>query len=132
MEQTKITPTEETVLILLAEHYVLTANQIAYLSETGLRSAQKRIGSLYKRGLVEISPRNFGSTKGRPENVPMVSGKGFQYLKNIGRIKTNIVQQIIDKTKIEQEIHLNWFCVYLKYLQKTIQICRPNFFQLTH
>ncbi len=127
MEQIQTTPSEEKVLMLLAYHYVLTANQISHLCGTGLRSAQKRIGSLYNRGLVNISPRNFGSAKGRPENVPMLNSRGFQYLKNIEKINIDISQQIIDKTKIEHEIQLNWFRVYLKYLQKNLSDLQTKF-----
>lgn len=77
MEQIKITSNEKIILMLLAEHYVLTVNQVAYLSGTRLRSVQKRIGSLYDKGLLRIAPRNFGETKGRPENVSMLNSRGF-------------------------------------------------------
>ena len=56
-----------------------------------------------------------------------MSSRGFQYLKNIGKINIDIVQQIIDKTKIEHEIQLNWFRVYLKYLQKNLSDLNTKF-----
>ena len=130
----KLTSKDRSLLLQIAEYRILLIDQIAMLNNIGKRAVQKKVNTIYKNGILNFSPRNFGINRGRPENICSLSKRGVQLLQGENIIPLNIHFQRITIEglyNIEHELLVNWFQIYLdQILQKTsnfkIKFLSPN------
>lgn len=122
------------LLLAIAEHRILLIQQIAAINNIGKRAARKKMSDLYSKGYINISPRNYGQGKGRPENICSLSEKGIDILRKEGVIKTNTPNERIlfrNFKKIDHEILINWFRIHLLHLQRNILDLSVDFISYT-
>jgi len=87
---TQLTTKELELFRLVAEYRLLLASQIALLTRTGLRAAQKKLTSLAAHEFLNISRHNLGSIQGRPENVYSLNQRGAGLLRKGGGIHSEV------------------------------------------
>jgi hypothetical protein len=117
----KLTPKERSLLLQIAEYRVLLIDQIAMLNNLGKRSVQKKVNTLYKNGILKLSPRNFQIHRGRPENISSLSERGVKLLQIKNLIPHNIpIQKITAEGlyNIEHELLVSWFQIYLAQISQ--------------
>ena len=107
------------LLQAIAEYRILQVDQIALLNSSGKRIVQRKVSRLYNNGLINLSPRNYSTNFGRPENIISISEKGVKFLQNENLIDNTIPMErlVPDKTySIEHELLLNWFRIHLDHI----------------
>lgn len=117
----KVTQKEAELLRLLADYRILLSDQIAILTGTGVRSAQKKISKLHHQGMITISARPLIGIQGRPEHLYSIGQKGIAFLKKEGLIgHFHPGKESGQKTteNIEHDILTNWFRIYLAQIDK--------------
>jgi len=126
----KLTHKDLALLKAIAEHRILLVDQTAILNGTGRRAAQKKISELYKKGIINLSPRNFGQGRGRPENVCSLKEYGVKLLQNEGIIDSGLSIKRATGEEIsntEHELLLNWFRIHLLQIDKYIPDLNTEF-----
>ncbi len=117
----KVTRKEAELLRLLADYRILLSEQIAILTGTGVRSAQKKISKLYRQGMITISARPLIGNQGRPEHLYSLSQKEIEFLKKEGLIGHSIPGKELGQKRIENiehDILTNWFRIHLAQIDK--------------
>ncbi len=110
---------DNSLLQAIVEYRILLIDQIALLNHTKKRTVQNRVSKLFNNGLVNLSPRNFSTNFGRPENIISISEKGARLLKSENLIDNKIpIERLVpDKiNNIEHELLLNWFRIHLDHI----------------
>jgi len=100
-----VTTKDKELLKTIAEYRVLLIDQIAILNGTGRRAAQKKISELYKKGIICLSPRNFGQGRGRPENICSLKEYGVKLLQNDGIIDSGLSIKRVTGEEISNTEH---------------------------
>ena len=110
---------DSSLLPAIAEYRILLIDQIALLNNSGKRIVQRKVSRLFNNGLINLSPRNYSTNFGRPENIISISEKGVKFLQNENLIDNKIpLERLVpDKTySIEHELLLNWFRIHLNHI----------------
>ena len=107
----------------LADYRILTVPQIAAIFQKDKQVIRRRFGELEKEGFIEVIRREFGRSRGRPENLvgltergtdivreKYLAGKDIPY-ENIGPVSTRL---------IDHQLLMNWFRIHLNCV-KTAQ-----------
>jgi len=110
------TRTNLELLELIAEYRLLFTSQVALLTGTGLRGAQKKIKWLRNQGYLVSSYHDFKGFQGRPENVWSLSTRGADLLRNEGLIDSEMAKDRMTAegiTHVDHELLVNWFRIHL-------------------
>ena len=129
-----ITKKDQILLLTIAEYKNLKIDQIALLNRSGKGIVQRKVSRLFKNGLVNLSPRNYSTNNGRPENIISISEKGIQFLKKQNLIDNNIPIEkftLSNQYNIEHELLGNWFriglsCLSIKISDLTTDFISPS------
>jgi predicted transcriptional regulator len=65
----RLTESDVALLFILAEHRILTVEQLSVLTRRNAVSVQRRLGQLLEAGLVVARTREHGRQRGRPQNI---------------------------------------------------------------
>ena len=112
----KLTSRKLTFLKLIAEYRVLLTAQVALLSGTGLRAAQKNIIKLRNKGYLTLYFHDFTGIRGRPEGVCSLTDTGAELLQKEGLIDSEIPNHRMTGEAIvhvSHELLINWFRIHL-------------------
>jgi hypothetical protein len=112
----KLTPKDRSLLLHIAKYRILLIDQIALLNNIGKRTVQKKVNALFTNGILNLSPRNYGINRGRPENICSLSERGVKLLQRENFIPPNIpIQRITTEGlyNIEHELLVSWFQIHL-------------------
>ena len=123
-----------TVLELIAEYRVLLTAQVALLSGTGLRAAQKKIMMLRHRGYLTFSHYELEGNRGRPKGVCSLTEKGAELLKREGLIISEIPNHRITGeaiVNVQHELLINWFRIHLLQIDVHIPELHTEFISAT-
>lgn len=119
MRQLKISDQDKNRLAILAEHRVLTADQMSALGFGVVRSARRWADEMRKRGLVTSSVRGFGGKRGQPEKVFTLTKEAVDLLKEGGLLPRDVpVERVqwISTSTLEHQISLNRFAISIREL----------------
>jgi DNA-binding PadR family transcriptional regulator len=121
------------ILESIAEHRMLTVNQIAMLFRKNKQSIWRRLRELERAELINADKREFGRGRGRPEIVLSLSESGLDVLREKGLIDTDVPYEnvLLDKINCpDHQFMLNWFRIYLNQVTGLLPQLSTKF--LTH
>ena len=122
------------LLKLIAEYRVLLTTQVALLSSTGLRAAQKNIMKLRDNGYLTLYFHDFTGIRGRPEGVCSLTDKGAELLKKEGLVDAEIPNHRMTGEEIvhvSHELLINWFRIHLLQIDNHIPELHTEFISAT-
>lgn len=119
----KISKGDIKILSFIAEYKFLTVKQISALTQRTAQVVTRRMRHLRDDHLIVMQERGFGTGRGRPENLIILTQKGMKLLQD-WKILSDHAMYITDKTNesifISHDLLVNWFFIHL------IQIGRDN------
>jgi len=107
------------VLTSLAEYGCLSVPQLAALHFTSLQMARRERNNLSRQRLVELIQRDYGKSRGRPEQVLALSEKGVERLRTEAILSSAAdLRQMHGQRpgSIEHRLLLNWVCIHVRNL----------------
>jgi hypothetical protein len=105
-----VSPSEKKLLGILVEYRFLTVEILSRLLDKGLRSVQKQIRTMVKRGLIITTPRMKTSGKGRPELILCLSPIGQRVILNQRENKREFARDYFQlKGNVEHQLLINNF-----------------------
>jgi len=121
-------------LKLIAEYRVLLTAQVALLSGTGQRAAEKTTQMLRHRGYLTFSHYDFEGNRGRPKGVCSLTEEGAELLKREGLIISEIPNHRMTGEEIvhgSHELLINWFRIHLLQIDNHIPDLQTEFISAT-
>ena len=82
----RLTPTDWTLLGIVAEYHVLTVSQLAAVLHRNTNALRRRLRALREDGLLCIDTPCHTGTRGRPESVISLTSGGYNLLVREGRV----------------------------------------------
>ncbi|MCH8981265.1 replication-relaxation family protein [candidate division KSB1 bacterium] len=122
------------LLKLIAEYRVLLTAQVALLSGTGQRAAEKTTQMLRDRGYLTFSHYELEGNRGRPKGVCSLTDKGAELLKREGLIISEIPNHRMTGEEIvhvSHELLINWFRIHLLQIDNHIPDLHTEFISAT-
>ena len=119
----RLRETDCKTLEYLAEYRILTVPQFAAIFQKNKQAVRRRFGDLEKEGLIEVTRREFGRARGRPENLFGLTECAADILKDKGIISREIPYEKVGGTNIgciDHQLLLNWFRVHLNQIEKVL------------
>ena len=111
------------ILSFIALYRILTARQLATLTQKSRQSVRKRLRNLSAKGLIVTKMRGFGRSSGRPENIIFLSEKAAGILKDEELFSENlplIPPKNIDAIAVDHDLLINWVYIHLIQMEKSI------------
>ena len=112
-----------TVLAWVAEHRLLTVRQLAALSKQGVRATQRRLTSLARAHLLQVTTTGYGQKRGRPQQLVSLTPKGSERLRAAGELGRDVPDHRVTAERItcrEHQLLVNWFQIQLHYVEKHV------------
>ena len=122
------------LLKLIAEHRVLLTAQVALLSGTGQRAAEKATQMLRDQGYLTFSHYDLEGNRGRPRGVCSLADRGVELLKKEGLIDAEIPNHRMTGEAIvhvSHELLINWFRIHLLQIDNHIPDLQTEFISAT-
>lgn len=111
------------ILEAIAEFRVLTPTQIAAFFQKSKQVIWRRLRVFEKEGLILPIKREFGRSRGRPENSLGLTEPGVNILKEKGVIDRKVPYEKIGAItihRLDHQLLLNWFRIHLNRVEKTL------------
>ncbi|TET12119.1 MAG: MarR family transcriptional regulator [Candidatus Thorarchaeota archaeon] len=105
----------------MAEYRMLTVTQLAAILHKSKQIVRRRVNDLEKEGLVEVTGREFGRGRGRPENSLGLTEPGVDILKNRGLLGPDVPYADVCADCLfcgDHQLLLNWFRIHLNQVEK--------------
>jgi len=118
-------------LEVIAEYKMLTVTQIAALLYKSRQVVRRRLNDLEKAGLIEVTGREFGRGRGRPENSLGLSEHGFDVLKDRDLLGQDVPYEKVCADCLfcaDHQLLLNWFRIHLNHVEKVFPRVSVKFF----
>ena len=118
-------------LTCIAEHRMLTVNQIAAMFYKNKQAARRRLRGLEEKGLVEVVGYEFGRGRGRPEKSIGLTKHGIDLLRDKSLLKQNIpYEKVLADCLfcVDHQLLLNWFRIHLNEVEKVLPRLSVKFF----
>jgi len=122
------------LLKLIAEYRVLLTTQVALLSGTGQRAAEKATQMLRDRGYLTFSHYEFEGNRGRPRGVCSLTDRGAELLQRESLIDAEIPNHRMTGEAIvhvNHELLINWFRIHLLQIDIHIPDLHSEFISAT-
>ena len=119
----RLRETDSKALECLAEHRILTVPQFAAIFQKNKQAVRRRFGDLEKEGLIEVTRREFGRARGRPENLFGLTEYAVEILKDKGILGRGVPYVKVVGTNIgciDHQLLLNWFRVHLNQIEQVL------------
>lgn len=113
------------ILSFIANFRIISTPQIAHLLHLKPRSARRVTGDLIKTGLLDVLPRPYSGSKGRPENLYVISPKGVEILRDEGILAPKIpLNRVLWEARqsIEHQLAANWFLVAAEKMKEVTDL----------
>lgn len=107
----------------MAEYRMLTVTQLAAILQKSKQTVRRRVNDLEKEGLVEVTGREFGRGRGRPENSLGLTESGVDILKHKGLISQDVPYANVCADCLfcaDHQLLLNWFRICLNQIEKAL------------
>ena len=111
------------LLGIIADHRILTINQMTYLSHSNKQRIYRRLRGLEKAGLIRATKQNFGQNVGRPQALIDLSESGVDLLKDKGILSHRITYDQVHAKKLHclgHQLLMNWFRIYLNHAENNL------------
>ena len=105
----------------LADYRILTVPQLSAILRKNKQVIRRRFADLEKEGLVEVTKRDFGRARGRPENLLGLTERGVDVLREKSLIGNNVPYENVGPVSnrlIDHQLLLNWFRIHLNEIDK--------------
>ena len=86
----KLNKSDYKTLECIAEYRMLTVTQTAAIFHKSRQVVRRRLNNLEQAGLIEITGREFGRGRGRPENSLGLTERGVDILRDKGLLNKEI------------------------------------------
>lgn len=119
MRQPKISDQDKNRLAILAEHRVLTADQMSALGFGVVRSARRWAEGMGDQGLIASSARGFRGKRGQPEKVFALTKEAVDFLKEGAILPSEIpVERVLwtSTATLEHQLSVNRFAISVQEL----------------
>jgi len=117
-----ITKDDVVILKTLADYRLVTATQLALLTNRNENGLRRRLRSLRGSSLIDLMPATAFAGLGRPSDVFSVSGKGLSLLQKEGELPNTVTFPQVDgkplSSQVAHQILLNWCRVHIEYMVK--------------
>jgi len=110
---------EMAVLETLAEYKLMTLIQLHIRCFSSIQMAGRIIRDLAQQKLIDVSPRAFGQSTGRPENVYSLNANSIKLLKDAGYLDKDISTSHFAEIKqrcLEHQLLANWTRIHLNQI----------------
>jgi hypothetical protein len=111
------------MLECIAEHRILTVTQVAVIFDKGRQVIRRRLNNLEQAGLIEVTGRELGRGRGRPENSMGLTNRGVDVLRGKGLLNKSVPYEKICADYLvcnNHQLLLNWFRIHLNQVEKTL------------
>ena len=118
------------MLVCLAEYRMLTVTQVAAIFCKSRQVIRRRLSNLEQAGLIEVTGREFGRGRGRPENSLGVTKCGVDVLKNKGLLNKDVPNDKICADDLfckDHQLLLNWFRIHLNQVERILPRLKVKF-----
>ena len=129
----KMNSNDHKILEAIAEFRILTPTQIAAFYQKSKQVVWRRLRVLEKEGLIQPIKREFGRSRGRPENSLGLTESGVKILKEKGVVGRKVPYEKVGAVtihRIDHQLLLNWFRIHLNHIEK--KLLRINVELLTY
>ena len=119
----RLRETDCKALECLAEYRILTVPQFAAIFQKNKQAVRRRFGDFEKEGLIEVTRRECGRARGRPENLFGLTECAVDILKDKGIIGWRVSYEKVAGANIgciDHQLLLNWFRVHLNQIEKVL------------
>lgn len=119
MRQPKISDQDKNRLAILAEHRVLTADQMSALGFGVVRSARRWAEGMGDQGLIASSTRGFRGKRGQPEKVFTLTKEAVDFLKEGAILPSEVLVERVLWTStatLEHQLSVNRFAISVQEL----------------
>ncbi len=118
----------------IAEHRVLTLDQLTVLSQRNSKSISRRLAQLREAGFIQTNSLGFGHSPGRPVNLVSLTEEGLHFLSDKGLLSSLIRGNLITSSTshdLNHQILVNWFQIHLLEIERhvpslTVQFLAPT------
>ena len=117
----KITKNDCSLLAHVATYRLLTVSQLSALSQRSLKVVRRRMRALRNKNLISTKIRGYGRSRGRPEELILLTEEGTQFLKEKGILSGDVdysMDKIVDSHFVDHELLINWFCIHLLQIER--------------
>jgi hypothetical protein len=118
------------LLRFIANFKVLTVTQLSVLSRRSCQVIRRRLRALGEQGFISAQQRAYGNTRGRPEDLILLSEAGYSVLHNQMDRKDKCQKN--DKYAapefVEHNLLTNWFFIHLIQIERQIQQLSVHYF----
>jgi hypothetical protein len=111
------------IIECIAEYNILTVPQITAIFQKNKQVLRRRFRELKRQGLVNMTNREFGRTRGRPESLLGSTERGLDILKEKGIIDRDIPYESVSPVsirRVDHQILLNWFRIHLNQIERVL------------
>ncbi len=111
------------IIECIAEYNILTVPQITAIFQKNKQVLRRRFRELKRQGLVNMTNREFGRTRGRPESLLGLTEHGLDILKEKGIIDRDVPYENVSPVsirRVDHQILLNWFRVHLNQIERVL------------
>ena len=107
----------------IAEYRMLTVTQVAAIFHKSRQVVRRRLNNLEKAGLIEVTGREFGRGRGRPENSLGLTEHGVDVLKDRSLLSQDVPYEKVCADCLfcaDHQLLLNWFRIHLKEIERML------------
>lgn len=111
------------IIECIAEYNILTVPQITAIFQKNKQVLRRRFRELKRQGLVNMTNREFGRTRGRPESLLGLTEHGLDILKEEGIIDRDVPYENVSPVsirRVDHQILLNRFRVHLNQIKRVL------------
>ena len=127
----KLNKSDYKSLECIAEYRMLTVTQIAAIFHKSRQVVRRRLNNLEQAGLIEITGRELGRGRGRPENSMGLTERGVDILRDKGLLNKAIPYEKVCADCFfapDHQLLLNWFRIHLNEVEKVVSKVNVKFF----
>jgi hypothetical protein len=118
-----MTKKDKELISFIGKLGVLSVRQLSILSYRSKQSIRRRIRHLLNKKIINVRQRPYGQKKGRPENLIILTNKGYEiFFGEHESSGSNFFQRekFTDPIFIEHELLLNWALIHLIEIERQI------------
>lgn len=119
----KLNKSDCKTLECIAEHRMLTVTQIAAIFHKSSQVVRRRLNNLEQAGLIEVTGREFGRGRGRPENSLGLTEPGVDVLRDKGLLNREVPYEKVCVDYLvcpDHQLLLNWFRIHLNQVENVV------------
>ncbi len=117
------------IIECIAEYSILTMPQITAIFQKNKQTMRGRLRELKREGLVNVTNREFGQTRGRPESLLGSTERGLDIIKEKGLIDKDVPYENVSPVsirRVDHQILLNQFRIHLNQIERVLPRLMPQ------